>query len=397
VIGGNFTSIDSTAFHGCSGITDVFYEKSKQDWNSITIDINNATLTDATRYYYSDSKPTSEGNLWHYVDGVPTPWPAFVPPYSQGLTYKSNGDGTCSVSGIGTCTDTHIIIPSISPDGDTVTAIRDSAFYEKKSIISIKIPDTVTSIGYSAFAYCSNLDTIFIPRSVTSIAANAFSCCSAITAVYIDDIADWCGISFNNKESNPLANDRPIFEIKMYVDGTPITALVIPDGVTAINDYAFCGSYSFTSVTISNSVTSIGEQAFWGCKNIQSVVIGNGVTTIGERAFHSCTSLTSVTMGSRVTKLGSFAFYNCSSLTSIVIPDGVTSIGSYTFNDCSSIASVTIPGGVTNIYGNAFYNCSSLTRINFKGTKAQWEAIKKGYAWNMGAGKYTVYCTDGTV
>jgi hypothetical protein len=102
-------------------------------------------------------------------------------------------------------------------------------------------------------------------------------------------------------------------------------------------------------------------------------------------------------MGSRVTKLGSFAFYNCSSLTSIVIPDGVTSIGSYTFNDCSSLASVTIPGGVTNIYGNAFYNCSSLTRINFKGTKAQWEAIKKGYAWNMGAGKYTVYCTDGTV
>ena len=42
---------------------------------------------------------------------------------SQGLEFTSNGDGTCYVSGIGTCTDLDIAVPPTSPDGDTVTAI----------------------------------------------------------------------------------------------------------------------------------------------------------------------------------------------------------------------------------------------------------------------------------
>ena len=36
-------------------------------------------------------------------------------PYS--LEFVSNGDGTCYVAGIGTCTDTDIVIPSTSPEG----------------------------------------------------------------------------------------------------------------------------------------------------------------------------------------------------------------------------------------------------------------------------------------
>ena len=28
----------------------------------------------ATHYFYSETEPTGEGNYWHYVDGVPTPW-----------------------------------------------------------------------------------------------------------------------------------------------------------------------------------------------------------------------------------------------------------------------------------------------------------------------------------
>ena len=48
---------------------------------------------------------------------------------SLGLAFTSNGDGTCYVSGKGICTDTDIIIPSVSPDGDSVTSIGFSAFY----------------------------------------------------------------------------------------------------------------------------------------------------------------------------------------------------------------------------------------------------------------------------
>ena len=46
------------------------------------------------------------------------------------LTFTSNGDGTCYVESIGTCTDTDVVIPSVSPDGDRVTGIAELAFYE---------------------------------------------------------------------------------------------------------------------------------------------------------------------------------------------------------------------------------------------------------------------------
>ena len=47
---------------------------------------------------------------------------------SQGLEFESNGDGTCSVKGIGTCQDTVLIIPSKSTDGDTVVSVARGAF-----------------------------------------------------------------------------------------------------------------------------------------------------------------------------------------------------------------------------------------------------------------------------
>lgn len=34
----------------------------------------NNVLNAATKYFYSESEPTEEGNFWHYVDGEPTIW-----------------------------------------------------------------------------------------------------------------------------------------------------------------------------------------------------------------------------------------------------------------------------------------------------------------------------------
>ena len=79
---------------------------------------------------------------------------------SEGLDFASNGDGTCYVSGIGSCTDTDIIIPSVSPDGDKLTGIGEYAFRDCSSVRNITIPDSVPSIGIEAFRYCSNLTDV---------------------------------------------------------------------------------------------------------------------------------------------------------------------------------------------------------------------------------------------
>ncbi len=73
-ISNSVTSIENYAFYGCSKLTTVYYKGSVQDWAKISIGFSNDNLMFATRYYYSESKPTSSGNYWHYVNGVPTVW-----------------------------------------------------------------------------------------------------------------------------------------------------------------------------------------------------------------------------------------------------------------------------------------------------------------------------------
>ena len=67
---------------------------------------------------------------------------------SKGLQYTLNEDGrSYSVTGIGFCTDTDIVIPSRYL-GKSVTNIGDWAFGGCGSLISMEIPDSVTSIGW---------------------------------------------------------------------------------------------------------------------------------------------------------------------------------------------------------------------------------------------------------
>ena len=68
---------------------------------------------------------------------------------------------------------------------------------------------------------------------------------------------------------------------------TPITALVIAEGVTYIGAYAF-DNCEFTSVTIPASVTAIGTCAFWYCSEL-STIYCNATTppTLPINAFYS--------------------------------------------------------------------------------------------------------------
>ena len=77
----------------------------------------------------------------------------------------------------------------------------------------------------------------------------------------------------------------------------------------------------------------------------------------------------------------------------VVIPEGVTAIGGKAFLNCTSLTSVTIPASVTSIGDDAFYGCAKLKEVQFKDTKAQWQAIK-----GIDKLKITyVQCSDGYI
>ncbi len=78
----------------------------------------------------------------------------------NGLTYVSQGNGTCYISSIGSCKDIDLKIPAYSPYGDKVTRIGDGAFINCTEILSITIPASVKTIGTGAFRGCGSLVSI---------------------------------------------------------------------------------------------------------------------------------------------------------------------------------------------------------------------------------------------
>jgi hypothetical protein len=82
-----------------------------------------------------------------------------APVYSEGLRFRSNGDGTCALAGIGSCTSSCLLIPPTSPAGDTVVEILPFALQD--SIVgAIEIPATVKVLSAASFAGCRRLSTI---------------------------------------------------------------------------------------------------------------------------------------------------------------------------------------------------------------------------------------------
>ena len=434
-VGDSVTSIGDFAFCDCDAITHVYYVGTESKWANISIGGYNDNVLNATRYYYSATQPTEEGNFWHYVDGVPTVWEVEIHKHSYTSTVTK--EPTATENGVITytcsCTDSYteelvpqdfiitpdnramigftgeanenFVIPAVFEDngtwyrvttignfafsdcsnitnvtiGNSVTTIGNLAFYYCSSLTSVTIGNSVTTIGDAAFSYCSNLTSVTIPDSVTAIGSSAFSGCSSLTSVKISDfvtiIGDYTFSSCSSLTSVTIPNSVTIIGDYTFSGCSSLTSVTIPNSVTTIGSRAFSGCFSLASVTIGDSVTTIGSSAFQVCSSLTSVTIPNSVTIIGDWAFAHCDNLTSVTIPDSVTIIGDWAFAYCNSLTSLTIGNSVTTIGDWAFAYCNSLTSLTIGNSVTTIGDYAFYSCYSLTTVYYIGTEEDWNNI----------------------
>lgn len=176
---------------------------------------------------------------------------------------------------------------------------------------------------------------------------------------------------------------------KIPASNTSVTSVVVPDGVTEIQKYAFYNCMDLREVAIPDGVKYIREYAFYGCKKLERVVLIDNLTKTGSNVmsekyrlspevpanpatgaeripakfvFESGTTPQSLT-GTAVEVIGANAFYNCQKLDNIDL-SRVYAIGVKAFDNCKALRKVNLVS-LRNTGRGAFQNCSNLFEAVF--------------------------------
>ena len=135
-----------------------------------------------------------------------------------------------------------------------------------------------------------------------------------------------------------------VFNISNF--GKNVTSIVVPSGVSTLNNGVFKSCSALRNCTISNTVHTIGNEVFQ-YSGINNFVFesGNMGLTIGTRCFGSNTVITSITFPSFISLAASNTSNICES--------------------CTNLVSVTFEGNPFNINNNMFGSCNKVELYDF--------------------------------
>ncbi len=245
--------------------------------------------------------------------------------------------------------------------------IRDG---EKIIYSTVEIPDEAKIIPAGIFSDNSFVTKVkFTENSqLTTINAGAFEG-SAITTIELPEgVTEISDSAFKRSALKSITFKGRITKIgKEAFMGTPLTGISIPD-VTVIDTSAFANCTALTSVE-TEKLETIGSYAFENCVRLAGgMIFSESLTHISRGAFHGCgfdkLNLLGINRdGSNYVDIDAGAFENCRSLTTVKLPRNLKTISASLFKGCEKLVDVTIPEETTKIMGSAFGGCISLRRI----------------------------------
>lgn len=147
-----------------------------------------------------------------------------------------------------------------------------------------------------------------------------------------------------------------------------LKAIHLPLGVTHVNSFAFRGCFSAQSITLPEGVTDLGMYTFFGCTHLERVAIPEGATAVGNYCFAACYLLERAILPDSVQSLGICMFLSCYSLRETNIPDGVTVIPQQAYSGCHALTGMEIPEGVLTVGKSAFVGCYSFRTLTIPST-----------------------------
>ncbi len=267
---------------------------------------------------------------------------------SVGLEYELNdsGDGYI-VTGIGTCADTTIIIPSVYNELP-VLEIGGSAFEGYQNIVSVVLPDTIEYIGFYAF-WGTNISTIHIPAAVYRICPGAFAECPNLISITVDED----NTTYTSIDGNlyGIYYDGTM-KMVAYASGKTEKTFTIPNNVTSIFMYAFRCNY-LEELYIGADVKEIDSWAITWCNNLKLVAISASVELIEDDFLYACYQISSITVSdtNEFYKIVDGVLFTRDEKTLVRYPSAATA------------SEYVIPSGTERIQGGAFAGCSSLTKV----------------------------------
>ncbi len=155
----------------------------------------------------------------------------------------------------------------------------------------------------------------------------------------------------------------------------------LPNGLEEIHKYAFRGNSWLRWVQFPKQVEDaiIGEKAFRGTA-ISSLVLPEGFTTIDRYAFANCDRLRKVYMPDSLVNIGSAAFEECGHLKEVRISDNAKYLSNYMFNCCSKLKTIKCSDaleyiGVHGLTSNRLETTNISENLYYKGGHFGYDAI----------------------
>lgn len=219
---------------------------------------------------------------------------------------------------------------------------------------------------------------------------------------YLDEGENAAVYSYRGKSDNITLPTKFLWKDVVAVksfsfSGQNIKHIIVPDGITELNEAAFGKCITLESVTLPKRLkkignglfceceklkevkipddwTSIPDYTFIGCESLEEMVIPEGVKTIGVGAFENCYSLKKVTLPESLEVIDAMAFNGCEKLETIELPKNLKVIGDYAFKSCSGLREITFPDSLESVKTGAFQS-SGITSVHMENNKIKIDSI----------------------
>ncbi len=351
----NLANVGSFTFGGCAALSNVYYNGSAEQWETIWFEDGNDYLLNAKRQYVNTLRITRQPRSVAVPVGEKAEVSFEV--QGEGLTYqwyfKNKGNST--------------FYPTASFTGNTYSVTMDA-----------------TRDGRQIYCVVTDKDGNTVTTNTVTLSIG--------TEVVID--SGICGVNatwkLNDQGVLTISGTGPMADY-YYGEETPwqkysgigrsleelcIKEIVVEEGITTVGSFAFRDCYWVEKVTLPDSLIEIHDLAFDFCTNLKEIVLPEKLTLIGSGAFQACESLEQINIPASVVEIRDYAFGSCGQLNGIWVDENNANYSNDEYGvlfNKDKTQLILAPGALTGTYAvadsvqeimpNAFVACYELEEV----------------------------------